>query len=110
MALHHAKPGEIVELQPLGSKLHEARTSAIIKSQHFEAIHLVVHAGSEIPPYEVPGNITLHCLEGLVELGLDDSAVKLKANQWVYLDGGTLHSIKGIKDSSLLFTILFDAE
>lgn len=110
MALHHAKPGEIVELQPLGSKLNEANTSAIIKSRHFEAIHLVVRAGTEIPPHEVSGNITLHCLEGHVELGLDDTAIKLKANQWVYLDGGTPYSVKGVKDSSLLLTILFDAE
>ncbi len=108
MALHHAKSREIVDLQPLGPKLKDAKSAAIIKSDHFEAIRLIVRAGAEIPPHEVSGNITLHCLEGRIELGLDDSAIELKANEWVYLDGGEPHSVKGIEESSLLLTIFFD--
>lgn len=108
MALHHAKPREIVDLQPLGSKLKDAKSAAIIKSDHFEAIRLIVHAGAEIPPHEVSGNITLHCLEGRIELGLDDSAIEMRANEWVFLDGGEPHSVRGIEDSSLLLTIFFD--
>lgn len=108
MALHHAKPGEVVDLQPLGPKLKETKSAAIIKSDHFEAIRLIVHAGSEIPAHEVSGNITLHCLEGRVEIGLDESTIELKVDDWVYLDGGESHSVKGIEDSSLLLTILLD--
>lgn len=109
MALHHAKPREVVDLRPLGSKLKDTKSSAIVKSDHFETIRLIVHAGAEIPPHKVPGNITLHCLEGHIELGLDDSSIELKANEWVYLDGGDTHSVRGIEDSALLLTILFDA-
>lgn len=108
MALHHAKPGEVVDLQPLGPKLKETKSTAIIKADHFEAIRLIVRAGSEIPAHEVSGNITLHCLEGRVEIGLDGSSIDLRAHQWVYLDGGESHSVKGIEDSSLLLTILLD--
>lgn len=108
MALHHAKPGEIVDLRPLGQKLKEAGTTAIIKSNRFEAIRLIVRAGSEIPSHEVPGNITLHCLEGRVLLGLTQSIIELNASEWVYLEGGEAHSVKGIEDSSLLLTILFN--
>jgi quercetin dioxygenase-like cupin family protein len=32
----------------------------------------------------------------------------LNAGEWVYLDGGEPHSVKGIEDSSLLLTILFE--
>lgn len=108
MALQHAKPGEIVHLQPLGDKLKEARTTAITKSDSFEAVRLVVRAGSEIPPHKVSGNITLHCLEGRVSLGLTQSIIELNAGDWIYLDGGEAHSVKGIEDSSLLLTILFN--
>ncbi len=108
MALMHAKPHEIVDLQPLGSGLDGAKTVAITKTDHFEAIRLVVRAGAEIPSHQVPGNITLHCLEGRIELGLEDSSIELEADQWVYLDRGEPHSIKGIEDLSLLLTILFD--
>lgn len=106
MALQHAKPKEIVDLSPLGDKLKNAKTSAIIKSEHFEAIRLVVLAGTEIPPHKVPGYIMLHCLEGRVSLGLADSSIVLNAGEWVYLTGGEMHSVKGIEDSSLLLTIL----
>lgn len=108
MALHHAQPGEIVDLAPTGSNLGNAKTAAITKTDQFEAIRLIVEAGTEIPRHEVSGQITLHCLEGHVELGLESSSVELKANEWVYLDAGAPHSVRGIRDSALLLTIFFD--
>lgn len=108
MALHHARPGEIVDLRPLGAMLKETRTAAIIKSEHFEAARLIILAGKEIPSHKVAGNMMLHCLEGRVSLGLADSEILLSAGEWVYLEGGEMHSVKGIEDSSLLLTILFD--
>lgn len=105
MALHHAKPGEIVDLRPFGSRLRGARTAAIIKTNHFETIRLVVHAGQEIPPHKVPGEIMLHCLEGHVELGIDPTPIALKANEWIYLEAGAPHSLKAIEDTALLLTI-----
>ncbi|MGH6888357.1 MAG: cupin domain-containing protein [Rhizomicrobium sp.] len=108
MALHHAKPGEIVDLGPMGPGLREARTAAIIKADHFETIRLIVHAGAEIPQHKVSGEITLHCLEGHVELGVDPTPIALRANEWVYLEGGAPHSVKAIQDSSLLLTIFLN--
>ncbi|AMK22945.1 MULTISPECIES: cupin domain-containing protein [Sphingomonadaceae] len=105
MALHHAKRGEIVDLGPLGPGLGDARTAAIIKTDYFEAIRLIVHAGAEIPQHSVSGEMTLHCLEGRVELAIDSAPVTLKANEWVYLDGGAPHSVRAIENSSLLLTI-----
>lgn len=110
MALTHAEPGEAVDLSPLGEELKTARTTAIVKANRFEAIRLIVRAGVEIPPHRVPGNITLHCLEGHVSLGLTDSMVALTSGDWVYLEGGELHSVKGIENSSLLLTILFEKD
>ncbi|QOZ55400.1 cupin domain-containing protein [Bradyrhizobium sp. CCBAU 53338] len=107
MALQHAKPGEVVDLRPLGGKLKDAKTAAIIKSEHFEAVRLIVLAGTEIAPHKVPGNIMLHCLEGRISLGLANSSITLGAGEWVYLTGGAIHALKGIEDSSLLLTILF---
>ena len=108
MALHHAKPGEIVDLGPLGSGLRDVSTAAIIKADHFEAIRLIVHAGVQIPQHKVSGEITLHCLEGHVELGVDPAPIVLKANEWIYLEGGAPHSVRAIEDSSLLLTIFLD--
>ncbi len=108
VALEHAKPGEIVNLRPLGKKLKETKTAALVKSEYFEAVRLIVLAGTEIPPHKVPGNIMLHCLEGCVSLGLANSTIALSAGEWVYLAGDELHSLRGIEDSSILLTILLD--
>jgi quercetin dioxygenase-like cupin family protein len=106
VALEHARPGEIVDLRPLGGRLKDTRTAAIVKSEHFEVVRMIVLAGTEIPPHKVAGNIMLHCLEGAISLGLADSSIVLKAGEWVYLTGGEIHALKGIDDSSLLLTIL----
>lgn len=62
MALQHAKPGEVVNLRPLGTEIEGAKTTAVVKLDRFEAVRLIVRAGSTIPSHEVPGYITLHCL------------------------------------------------
>lgn len=106
MALPHAKPGEAVDLRPLGAQLTTTRTAALVKSDRFEVVRLVIPAGTTIPTHQVPGYITLHCLEGRVSLG--PAEAELAAGDWLYLERGAPHSVRGIEDSSLLLTIFFD--
>jgi len=108
MALHHAKPGEIVDLKPIGVGLKEAASAAIVKTDRFEAIRLIIHAGAEMPRHKVDGEITLYCLEGHVELGVHPTPITLRTNEWVYLAGGAPHSVKAIEDTSILLTIFLD--
>ncbi|WP_230533549.1 cupin domain-containing protein [Microvirga roseola] len=107
MALKRVRSGDVVDLQPLGPGLAGAKTTALVKTEAFEAIRLVVPAGRDIASHEVPGQITLHCLEGRILLELPDSSLELSAGQWIYLDGGVRHALKGLEDASLLLTILF---
>jgi len=107
MALHHAAPSEVVDLSPLADKLKGSKTNAIARTASFEVIRLMVPAGKTIPAHEVPGEITLHCLEGHAEIELDDATVELQAGHWIYLEGGKRHAVKGIDDTSILLTILF---
>jgi quercetin dioxygenase-like cupin family protein len=110
MALKHAEPGEVVDLRPLGESLGDAKTRAIVRTGSLEAVRLVVPAGTEIPSHRVDGEITLHCIEGHAQLDLAGGAVDLRMGDWVYLAGGTPHSVRGIEDASLLLTILFDSD
>jgi quercetin dioxygenase-like cupin family protein len=107
MALNHLKPGDVANLAPLGNKLADAKTSALAKSNSFETIRLVVPAGKTIPAHDVPGEITLHCLEGRAAIQLDDRVIELSAGEWTFLEGGRRHAVRGIEDASLLLTILF---
>jgi quercetin dioxygenase-like cupin family protein len=110
MALKHAAPAEVVDLRPLGSRLAATRTHALVRTASFEAVRLVVPAGTEIPSHKVRGQITLQCIEGHAQLGLTDETIDLRAGDWVYLDGDVPHSVKGIEDASLLLTILFELD
>jgi len=105
MALEHAQPGEIVDIQPLGRKLAASHTSVLIKTKTLEVIRLVVPAGEEIHDHRVAGEVTVQCLEGRVTFSIDGTPRDLCANQLVFLHGGQTHSIRGLEDSSLLVTI-----
>ena len=105
MALHHVRPGEKIRLASVA--VPTAKTSALVKTDAFEALQLVLRAGDDIASHFVPGHATIHCLEGLVLLNMDEQ-VQLAAGEWLYLDRGKEHSVSAIEDSSLLVTILFD--
>lgn len=107
MALNHAAPGEVVDLRPLGPQLAAATTRAIVRAPGFEAVRLVVPAGTEIPSHKVAGAITLYCIEGHARLGLSNGTVDMRAGDWLHLECGAPHSVKGVEDTSMLLTILF---
>lgn len=107
MALRHASPGEVVDLLPAEQTL--GKTAAIVKSGTFEAVRLVVLAGVEIPSHRVDGAVTLQCLSGRTVIGFENQEVEIGAGQWLYLEGGTPHWLRGIDDSVIMLTILFSA-
>lgn len=106
MALHHAAPGEIVDLCPAQGNLKEARTAALVKTKAFEAVRIVLQAGAQLPVHHVAGEITLQCLIGRVRLTVEDQNLDLSPGQWVYLAGGAPHAVQATDNSVLLLTIL----
>lgn len=105
MAIPHASPGQVIDIRPLGGQLPTATTKTLVKTDRLEVIRLVVQAGKEIQPHQVPGEITVQCLEGRVELALSGEKRELSAGEMCYLSGGMEHAVKGLEDSSLLLTI-----
>jgi quercetin dioxygenase-like cupin family protein len=104
MALHHAKPGEPVKLASLGTE----HSTALVKTDQFEAIHLVVRGGTTLAPHRVAGQFTLHCLTGRVSVSLPgNQSLVLDTGDWLYLDRAEEHGVKGLEDATLLLTILF---
>lgn len=105
MALKRYESGEVASLPKISDR--SAKTVALAKTPAFEAIQLVVRAGEEIAPHEVPGSMTLYCIEGHVEF-IGSNPPELRSGDWVYLEPGASHEVRAIEDSSLLLTILFD--
>lgn len=108
MALRHAAPAEKVHLPPLASILAGRQAKALVKTDRFEAIHLVLQSGGAIAPHTVDGYLTLHCLEGAVTLEAGGRSIALESGDWLYLRPGERHGLSAAEDSSLLLTILFE--
>ncbi len=106
MAIPHAQPAEVVNVRPLGANLSQARTETLIKTDALEVIRLVATAGKEIAQHEVPGEITLQCLEGQIELTANGKTQRLSAGELVYLPGSTPHAVRAVENASVLLTIL----
>jgi quercetin dioxygenase-like cupin family protein len=101
MALNHAEPGAVVDLNS-GEK-----TAALVKRDRFEAVRLVVPAGASIPTHQVGGFITLQCLVGRAVL-VADRDIELGPGDWVYLDRDAPHAVRGHEDTALHRTIWRD--
>lgn len=105
MAIPHALPGQPVEASGFPAPAADAQSTALFKSRDLEVIRLVLAAGQSMPPHRVVGDITIHCLSGLIEIGLDNTRPRLLAGQMMFLPGGDLHSVKALSDSRALVTI-----
>jgi quercetin dioxygenase-like cupin family protein len=108
MAIPHAFPGMPVNLRSAEESLSEARTTALVKNNTFEAIRLVLPQGSEVcHNHQVEGAITVQCLQGRAALTVGDSTHDLRAGHWLYLLANDPHTLRGIEDSLVLLTIIF---
>jgi quercetin dioxygenase-like cupin family protein len=106
MAIPHARPGEVVDVRPLGSALASTQTATLLRADQVEVIRLVVPSGKEIAEHKAKGEIVVQCLEGKVAFTTFGKTQNLEAGRLLYLPTGEPHSVKGIENASLLLTIL----
>jgi quercetin dioxygenase-like cupin family protein len=106
MALHHASPGEVIDLDLPAQAAGTPGTKAIVKTDRFEAIRLVLEQGDAIPAHQVASQITLHCLQGTANVKLADRTLPLHPDQWVFFAANTVHGIDAVTDAVLLMTIM----
>ena len=85
MALPHAQSGQIVSVRPLGDRLPEAVTAAILKAGQLEVMRVVLPAGKSMKEHQTPGEATVQCLEGVVEFTTEDGNQQLHPGDFVHL-------------------------
>lgn len=106
MSIPHATTGEVIDASPLGSQLASQHTHAVFKSEHLEVIRLVLQTGKTFPPHKVAGEVTIHCIEGKIEVSTDaTTAVVLHPHQLLMLAAGQVHGVVALEPSSALVTI-----
>lgn len=106
MAIPHAEPGQPIDVQPLGARLTSEKTTALFKSAQLEVIRLVLRAGRSLPPHCVPGEVTVQCLDGEIDVLIGGDARPLRAGQMLLLAGGVEHAVVARQDASALVTIV----
>ena len=106
MALPHARPGDVIDVQPLGESIEGTRSHALIRTQHVELMRSVLRRGEALPPHSVEGEVTVHCIEGRVRVEADAGDLELGTGQLVLLAGRDTHAVTALEPSSLLVTIL----
>ena len=107
MALPHAESGQIIDIAPLGNRLRSSVSTALFKAEDLEVMRLVLLAGKEIPPHKVSGELTIQCIEGVVEVSSREPRL-LEAGKMLYLRGDEVHSLRAVEDASVLLTLFLD--
>lgn len=105
MALPHAASGQITRLEPLGERLTDAVSIALFKAAQLEVVRLVLPRGHTMRKHRVQGEITLQCLEGVLDLTVDGRTQRMQGGDLVYLAAGQPHALHAVQDASLLLTI-----
>ncbi len=105
MALPHAQFGQVVSVHPLGEHLPEATSIAIFKARQLEVIRVVLPTGKTMREHQTPGEITVQCLEGVVDFMCDGNTQQLRAGDFVHLAPRVPHALTAIEHASLLVTI-----
>ena len=104
MAIEHAKPGQAIDL---ATHFADAKTTALVKTDDFEVIRVALAAGGKLPPHKVDGPITVQCLSGQCTFFVGESPREMTAGTWLYLSGGTMHTVEAETAAEILVTIMF---
>lgn len=105
MALPHLTAGQVLSVRALRERLPTEPSAALFKSLDLEVMRLVLLSGRSLPPHKVPGEITIHCLEGVLSVDVDGGSARLEAGELMFLARGATHSVTALSDASALVTI-----
>jgi quercetin dioxygenase-like cupin family protein len=105
MAIPHAHPAQAVDVSPLGNGIKTSKSVALFKAADLEVMRLVLAAGKSLPPHKVPGDITVHCLEGRIDVVTSGQSHVLGPGQLLYVPGQVEHAVSALDDASALVTV-----
>ena len=107
MALQHAEPLQPIALATAIDPTASGVSHSLLRTGHLQLIKLVLPRGHTMPRHQVPGEITIQCLQGEVEIKTPSRGCLLRAGELVMLPGGEPHELQARADTQLLLTLLF---
>ncbi len=106
MAIRHAKPGELVDLQKWPSELDAVSSHALIDNDSFRLDRIVLAKGQSLPERSVASPIIIQCVTGILELRTSRARQSIGPSQLVHLLADDPHELEALADSIALLTIL----
>ena len=110
MSLPHALSGQTMDVSPYHHNLAEQRTVALFKSRQLEVIRLVLPAGKAMPLHQISSEITIQCIEGVLDVEVDGVSTVMQAGQLMFLHGSVPHSVTAMHHASALLTVVLPHE
>ncbi|MGY6258049.1 hypothetical protein ACXIVK_31760 [Paraburkholderia caledonica] len=106
MAISHLSSGDVASLLPLGDRLEQTPTTALFKEERLEVMWIVLPAGRGMPVHAVDGPLTVQCIEGEVDLEMNEGHQILRSGDRIYLAAGVPHALTAFQNASLLVTVV----
>ncbi|MBD3647102.1 MAG: cupin domain-containing protein [Pseudomonadales bacterium] len=106
MAIHHAGPGELVDLKDWPHDVDPEQSHTVVKTDYMQLSRIVLPRGKELPEHALPSPIIIQCISGLVELRTERARQSVSAGQLVHLVADDPHSLVAIEDAIVLLTII----
>ena len=106
MALAHAQPLDVISVRPLAAGIAQTKTHSLLKTDRLQLMRLVLMAGQTVPEHQVPGELTLLCVEGRVLVNTPGRQCCLTEGELVLLPADEPHALEAQANSSLLVTLL----
>ena len=106
MATHHASSGELLHLRPLEAPLDGTQSTTLLRDDQLKVMRLALPAGKELPEHAVDGPITMHCLQGAIDVTAYGSCKTMRAGDLIYLAGKVPHALRATEDAFLLVSIV----
>jgi quercetin dioxygenase-like cupin family protein len=69
-------------------------------------MRLILPAGKTLPEHTVDGPITMHCLEGAIDVTAQGNCKTLRAGDFMYLAANVPHALRATEDGSILVSIV----
>ena len=96
---------ELEELhrEPEWKSGHNAKT--LVKFDNLRLVLTALKARSRIPPHQAAGRVSIHTMQGRIQVRAEGRTFNLPAGSLLVLDQGLRHEVEALEDSSFLLTM-----
>ncbi len=95
----------IAAIPPDPGTVARHRAETLIKTDTIRVVLVTMLEGGELQEHAAPGPITIHALEGAIDVDVDGTAHSLNAGELIALAPGVRHAVRCLKEGAFLLTI-----